>query len=270
VKNVNLIEAPNGVAGEIRIEVAHTSDDPGIDALIERTVREFRPAGIRVLWAKAQSQRIGLRVALTLAGSGAGVTGGVLSALNNSVEARLRTYLADLPPGGKARRAQMLKLVLDDERISDAELKIMPEGGNEVDELQLPADTILEVTTLTFTPPTYEVEAGAAAAISTVSAYLPIHLAAGVTLTNATSAITPALDSYLAARGPSAPLDVDGLAAAIRDDTRFALVRSEVIVTVEGGGRFLQLTDGVGSYALAVKERLQKGEVTIEPREGAL
>jgi uncharacterized phage protein gp47/JayE len=270
VKNVNIIEAPNGVAGEIRIEVAHTSTDPGIDALIDRTVREFRPAGIRVLWAKAQSQRVNVRVALTLAGSGAGVTGGVLSSLNNAVETRLRSYLSGLAPGGKARRAQMLKLVLDDERIGDAQVTLAPDGGAETDELQLPPDTTLEVVAVTFAPPAYETGESAAATVSNVSAYLPIHLAAGVTLTNASSAINTALDSYLASRGTGAPLDVDTLAAAIRDDTRFALVRNQAIVTVEGGGRFLQLTDGVGSYVLAGGERLQKGEISIEPREGAL
>ena len=270
VKNVNVIEAPNGVAGEIRLEVAHASDDPHIDAIIDRTIRDIRPAGIRVLWNKAQSKHVAVRVALTLAGSGAGVTGGVLNAINSVVETSLRQYLTDLPPGGKARRAQMLKLVLDDERISDAEVRLTPEGEGEVDELQLPEDTILEISALTFTPPTYEVAETAAAAVSTVSAALPIHLAAGVTLVNAISAITPALDSYLAGRNPSAPLDVDGLAAAIRDDSRFGLAREDVVVTVEGGGRFLQLTDGVGSYTPASNERLQKGEISIEPREGAM
>jgi hypothetical protein len=63
---------------------------------------------------------------------------------------------------------------------------------------------------------------------------------------------------------------VDGLAAAIRDDSRFGLARGEVVVTVEGGGRFLQLTDGVGSYTPASNELLQKGEITVEPREGAM
>ncbi len=270
IKNVNVVEAPNGVPGEIRIEVAHASDDPNIDAIIARTIEEIRPAGIRVLWNKAQSLSVAVTVTLTLAGSGAGVTGGVLSAINSAIEASLREYLTSLPPGGKARRAQLLKLVLADERVSDATVTLTPQGASAVDELQLPADTIIEVTSMSFTPPTYEVEDLTAAAVSTVSAYLPIHLAAGISLAQAISAITPAFDSYLAARAPSSPLDVDSLAAAIRDDSRFALVRNEVIVTVEGGGRFLQLTDGVGQYALATNERLQKAEVTIEPREGAL
>lgn len=268
VKNVNIIEAPNGVPGEIRVEVAHAGDDPLLDAAIERTIQEIRPAGIRVLWGKAANKRVGVRVTLTLAGSG--LTGGALSALNNAVEARLRPYLTDLPPGGKARRAQMLKIVLDDPQITDAQVTLLPEGEAEVDELQLPEDTIIEVTTFVFPAPTFEQASEAVATTSMVSALIPIHLVAGVTQTQATNALTPALDTYLASRNVGLPLDVDGLIAAIRDESRYAVVRAEVIVTVEGGGRFLQLTDGVGAYALATNERLQKDVVTIDVREGAL
>lgn len=268
VKNVNIVEAPNGVPGEIRVEVAHDGDDPAIDAAIQRTITAIRPAGIRVMWGRAANQRVGVRVAFTLAGSG--ITGGALAALNQGAEARLRSYLTALPPGGKARRAQMLKLMLEESRITDAQVTLLTEGGGETDELQLPADTVLEVSTFVFPPPAFEDGDQGAATLSAVSVLLPIHLVAGVTLIQATSAITPAMDSYLASRNPSAPLDVDGMVAAVRDDTRYAIIRSEVVVTVEGGGRFRQLADGVGQYTLGVNERLQKDQVTIDRREGDL
>ncbi len=44
--------------------------------------------------------------------------------------------------------------------------------------------------------------------------------------------------------------------AAIRDDSRFALIRAEATVTVETGERFLQLSDGVGEYMPGPGERL--------------
>jgi len=268
VKNVNIVEAPDGVPGEIRVEVAHDGDDPAIDAAIQRTITAIRPAGIRVVWGKAANQRVGVRVTLTLAGSR--LAGGALTAINNEAEGRLRPYLTGLPPGGKARRAQMLKLILEEPQITDAQVSLLPEGEDETDELQLPADTVIEVSTFVFPPPTFEDGGAGAATLSTVSLLLPIHLVAGVTLTQATSAITPAVDSYLASRSPSAPLDVDGMVAAIRDDTRYAIIRPDVLVTVEGGGRFWQLSDGVGQYALGANERLQKDQFTIDLREGDL
>ena len=57
---------------------------------------------------------------------------------------------------------------------------------------------------------------------------------------------------------------VDGLAAAIRDESRFVLVRADVMVTVEGNDRFLQLTDGVGSYSPATNETLQKANISFQ------
>jgi hypothetical protein len=56
--------------------------------------------------------------------------------------------------------------------------------------------------------------------------------------------------------------------AAVRDDTRFAAVRAEVIVTVESGQTFMQLTDGVGVYTPSLNETLQKGTLDVQPREG--
>lgn len=268
VKNVNIIEAPNGVPGEIRVEVAYPAADPEIERAIRETIEDIRPAGIRVVWNQASSKRITVRVALVLAGTG--VSGSDFATLKSSVEARLQPYLADLPPGGKARRAQMLKLVLDDARIADAVVTLLPEGEGEVDELELPSNTILEVAGFTFPTLTVEQAGAAPTIVATVSAILPIHLVAGITVAQATSAIQTALDGFLASRAPDQPLDVDRLAAAIRDDTRFALVRGEVIVTVESAGRFLQLTDGVGVYNPAPNERFQKGEISLDPREGAL
>jgi hypothetical protein len=86
----------------------------------------------------------------------------------------------------------------------------------------------------------------------------------------ASQAIHLALDSFLAGRKPDAPLTVDSLAAAIRDDTRFALSRAQVVVTVESGERFLQLTDGIGSYAPGANETLSKGSIEINPLEGGV
>lgn len=268
VKNVNIIEAPNDVPGEIRIEVAHVADNPNLEAIIGRRIEEMRPAGIRVLWSRAGGKRVNVRVKLTLAG--AGVAGSALAALNGGVEARLKPYLTALPPGGKARRAQMLKLVLEDARITDAEVTLLPEGEGAVDELELPANAVLEVVGFTFPTPTFEQAGAAPTIVSTVSALLPVHLVSGISLAQAASAIQSALDSFLASRAPDQPLDVDRIAAAIRDDSRFALIRAEAIVTVEGGGRFLQLTDGVGVYNPAPNERFQKGEITIDVREGML
>jgi hypothetical protein len=101
-----------------------------------------------------------------------------------------------------------------------------------------------------------------------VSVFLPVHLTAGTTQTEATTAIGNALAAHLSTRAPDAPLTFDSLAAAVRDDSRYALVRVEGRITIEAGERFQQLADGAGEYRPGPGEVLQKSDVAIDVREG--
>jgi hypothetical protein len=76
--------------------------------------------------------------------------------------------------------------------------------------------------------------------------------------------------AWLARSGPDVPLTVDALVGAIRDEGRFAIVRSQVIVAIERGDRFRQLSDGQGSYTPAPTETQQLGRVNAQVREGAV
>jgi uncharacterized phage protein gp47/JayE len=269
VNDVTLVEAPNGVYGEIRITVAYGSDTPDVRAAVAQTIEEFKPAGIRVIGAEAARVRVNVKGTLTLAG--AGLSPPDTAALTASLEGKLADYLTRIAPGGTARRAQMTALILSDSRVVDAKVTLTPQGQSEVEEWTLEAGQTLDVVRpFTFVTGAEQAQA-ADATTSRVSATLPIHLAPGITLANASDAINLALNGFLATRRPDAPLTVDGLAAAIRDDTRFALVRGDTLVTVEtADNRFLQLTDGVGSYAPGANETLQKGDIGIEPREGGV
>ncbi|WP_204319681.1 hypothetical protein, partial [Klebsiella aerogenes] len=68
----------------------------------------------------------------------------------------------------------------------------------------------------------------------------------------ASSATSPAASEN---SGPAVLPSGDSVTAAIRDDSRFALIRAEATVTVETGERFLQLSDGVGEYMPGPGER---------------
>lgn len=274
VKDVTIIEAPNGVAGEVRLEIAYSQEDDETRQLVDQRIRELRPAGIRVIYGEAVRKRVSARIALTLAG--AGLSGAELSDINAGVEQRIKDYMTALPPGDagggvKVRRAKLLALVLQDDRIVDAAVLLLPEGEAESEELTLAAGQVLEVVTpFDFETPAYEQALGAEPAITAlISIVVPLHLAAGVTQAAATEAITLATDSYLNGRGPESPLTVDSYIAAIRDDTRYAVVRAEVVATVEtADGRFLQLTDGLGDYQPAPNEKLQRQALDIAVKEG--
>jgi hypothetical protein len=168
------------------------------------------------------------------------------------------------------RRAQLAALALQDSRLVDVAVELRPAGREPTDTLQLGQGEALELGAVIFGRALTERAPEVSAAVSTVSALLPVHLLPGVTAAGATAAINAAFDSHLATRDQGAPLTVDGLAAAVRDDTRYALVRAEAHVTVEAGDRFRQLTDGVGEYLLGPNEVLQRGVVSIDVREGSV
>lgn len=268
VKDVAIMEHPNGVAGEIKIDIAYSTDAAEVLPLVQRRVEELRPAGIRVLpIGEAAKKRVAVQVALTLAGEG--VRGAELESLKQGAQARLDAYFKGIAPGGIIRRSQMLAKLMEDARIADAVITLTPAGSDPVSELQLAPGEVLEIENYSFPAPVSEV-AVAVDITSIVGGLMPVRLASGVTLAEARSAIDSAFVSHLAQRAPDRPLSADGLIAALRDETRYVIVRDALVVTVEtGDGRFVQLTDGVGAYEPVDGEKMEKGTLEVEPREGA-
>lgn len=269
VSTVNVVEAPNGVAGEIRIEIGYADDSARARERVARRIEELRAAGIRVITGDAARLVLDLEISLTL--TGASIAPDERAAVEAGIERRLSDHLAGLAPGSRIRRARLVSLVMADDRVVDAAVTLVAEGREPSDELTLDPDAIVELGDFKFAAPAFEEAGGPAAAVEAqVSILLPVHLVPGVTLAEATSAIRPAAESHVRGRGSEAPLTVDGLAAAIRDDSRFALVRADAVITVEVGGRFRQLTEGAGSYVPADNETLVIRTLEIEPREGGV
>ena len=262
VREVAVTERPNEIAGEIKIEVAYENDTPEIRRLVQERIDDFRPAGIRVLAGDAALQVVTLNVALTLAG--AHLSDNERLQLENGIASRLTTYLESLPPNGTIRPARLTTLVLEDARVVDAAVTLEPTVIGQ------PLTAVLEVTNVRFAPPLFELAPAASPATSAdVTVDLPILLVSGVTAAQATSAIQQAVATYLAGFTTNTPLTVANLLAAIRNDTQYAAVRPETLVTVEdAGGLFLQLSDGVGTYTPASNETLQLAALNLAVREG--
>jgi hypothetical protein len=267
VKDVAITEHPNGVAGELKIDVAYSADIATVLPLVQRRVEELRPAGVRVLPIGEAAKRIfSVGIALTL--SGAGVSGAELESLKTGVQDRLAAYFKGIAAGGTIRRSQMLAKIIEDQRIADAIVTLTPETGDPVQEASLDVGEIVEITGYSFATPVSE-QTAATTLASTVDLTLPVTLVAGVTKGEADSAIDLAFTSYLAQRAPDKPLTGDGIIAALRDDTRYAIDRAGMVAAVErGDGTFVQLTDGVGTYAPADGETVTKGTLDISVQEG--
>jgi hypothetical protein len=131
VKNVNITEAPNGVPGEVRIDVAYNDDRPEVRAQVARRIEEIRPAGIRVVAGDVARLKLGVRVELTLAG--AGPEPAELAALTAALQVKIAGFLKGLAPGATARRAQLAALALSDPRVVDARVVMLAVGRAEAE-----------------------------------------------------------------------------------------------------------------------------------------
>lgn len=149
----------------------------------------------------------------------------------------------------------------------DAQIVLKPAGGAEAEELVLQPGQAITVTGVEFTAPQAE---SSPAITAKVSVIVPVHLVGATTEADATDTLKKSVAAYVAKGAPDLPLSVDGLVGAIRDDSRFAIVRAEVVLTVEKGDRFFQLVDRSGSYTPTASEGLVVGDVGVQVREGAV
>lgn len=267
VKAVAITEFPNGVAGEIQVDVAYEREDADVEAEVAARIDDLRPAGIRVIPTRAASIDVTIAVTLTLAGSGVGADDEAV--LRADVEARLVEHIDGLPPAGTLRQAQAVMAVLVDPRIVDASFEFAV-GGAPSATVTAPTGTVLHaVQPFTFTITAENGDAVVGTTIH-VDAFLPVHLVAGVTAAEATTAITTAVSSWLGGLHGGAEVTVDGLVAAVRDDTRYQVLRTEVSVTTEAGDRFLSLADGLGAQPVGASDRAVARTITVDVREGGV
>ena len=271
VQDVAITEFPNGVPGELQIVVAYRDDTPEVHREVDRVIKATRPAGVRVTSGVATPVRIDAQLELVLAGA-VMPADAELDALTASAVDRVTAVLSGTPTGGLVRRAQLSAAVLADPGIVDATVTLAAPGQPGGSELQLPAGGVAQAGRVSVTRVHTESAADAALSVATADVLLPMHLVAGVTATQAQAAVTLAVDAYLSGIGPDVELTVDALLAAVRDDTRYAAVRTDAVVTVTTGGpgqeRFRQLTDGVGGYTPATGEVIRRGQVDLDVREG--
>ncbi|HVE70030.1 MAG TPA: hypothetical protein VNI54_01580 [Thermoanaerobaculia bacterium] len=261
VKDVVVTERPNGVAGEIKVDVAYSDESDAVKAVVAARIEDLRPAGIRVIAAEAAKKSAEVSAVLTLAG--ASLPTADVDAIHASVEAKLREALQAIVPGGAVRRAQLTALVLADTRIVDAGIDVTSDGAELT---SLPEGTVLEVKGIEITS-SFENAAGAPAITSSVSVTLPLHLAGATTQAAAQATIESKLDAHMATRTSAAPLTFDSLANAIRNDAQFALVRPEGLITIESQGTFRQIADTAGQqYVPQATEKLVRGPVVLEVR----
>jgi hypothetical protein len=140
------------------------------------------------------------------------------------------------------------------------------DGGPQGESAQLADGSALEVGAFTFPPAATETQAAAPAVLADIE--IPVVLVGAITAAEAQGALKLAVESYLATP-PAGGLSVDGMIGAVRDETRYAVVRAEVTATFEAAGRFTRLTDGQGNYVLLQGQTVTLRTYTANVQEGS-
>jgi len=269
IKAVTVTEFPNDIPGEVLLDIAYGEDTPDVRAEVNEKIRQFKPAGIRVLTAEADILEVRVSVELTLAGTGVAESG--IAALRTGVESAIGDYLEKLEPGSQARRAQMASQVLADTRIVDCRITLIPGEQAAVEALSLSSNQIIEVIR-PFEFPLIESEDLPAplARLVVISAMVPYLPDAGTTQAEAEASLLLAYNSFIRSRSANNVITVDALATALRDDSRYALIREDIILTVEVEETFLQLSDGLGSFTPQDSDNISSGDASFSLTEGGL
>lgn len=269
VKDVAVTEFPNGVGGELRVDVAYEreGDIETEQAVVDR-LDDLRPAGILI----PRPSRVApapVTVAATITLAGSGVTQTELVTLQADLQQRVVDLIRSLPPAGVVRQAQVVIAALSDPRVVDASFDFSL-GGTPEPSITAPQGTVLDpVVPFAFTVATESGDVGPGVIVK-VDARVPIQLAAGVTGAEAESAINMAAQSWANLLKPGDVITVAALIAAVRDESRFAVVREDVSMTTEAADRFIQLVDGVGGHPLAPNDTVSLTSIGVDVREGGI
>jgi hypothetical protein len=268
VSAVTVAEYPDPavpVPGVLRIDIALSEDNELNRRLADGRLHELRPAGIFVERHWAGKVTLAFRVDLVLVGSSLPTS--VVSDIKDGITQRLASHARDLGPGDTLRMAPLVSLAMQDARVVDAQISIAADGvpvsGVSYTLATGKAAGVDAVAPVTFGTITFD-EAGAQGAVI-------VHVEADLAATSLTidkaaleSLLRAKLDTFVGGLLPNAAVTFDQLAGAVRDDTKFALVRSRSVFGFdqEGGG-FTELRDNDPAYAVPINATVRVRAVRI-------
>lgn len=241
--------SPVAMPGMLRVDVALKEDNALNRALVDKKIRELRPAGIFIERAWAEPLPLAFTIGLTLTGSG--LASSELEALRRGVRERLTDFIAGVGPGQVIRQARLISLVLQDDRIADLNL-VMRADGQTISESAWTVPTGKTVRLdgdqpFTFGTPTYEDQPAATGVTlvyvdATVGAQ-QLSIAAGAV----EAKVRPRMEALLGQLQPGAGLTFPDVLAALRDQAEgsaaeWVVAPDKTTINLEPeGGAFVEL-----------------------------
>jgi Baseplate J-like protein len=271
VRDVKIIEMPNGVPGEVMLNVSlaqnvTTQGDELPDA-VKACIEDLRPAGIRIVGGKAGTVDLAAKVQLTLAGSQ--LAKAEVSKVQDQVRKTLVGEVARRGVGDRVRIKPMVAAVLKDERIVDADILLAIKGSAPAGtDLDPPAGAAvqLDAANISFNPETFDqpLPAGQTVPLD-ISAKVGALLQGTVTATQAQSLLTAKLKSAFGSVAADTSVDINFLLNALRDDANYTLDPMKLQVTLTSPQQFVQIMQGSGVFRVLAAYRFNVRDVEVSP-----
>jgi len=256
VRDVQVVEMPNGVPGEVRLVVSLAEPTPGgglPPSVLER-VEALRPAGIRVLVDGAGSAALAAKVDLVLAGSH--LPPAEVEKVHRAVSERLAAEVRKKGVGEKIRLRPLVSALLADARVVDATLSLGSKGGSAAppgeDFQPSPGVTVtLDPSDVSFGTDTYDqpLPAGTTVPVE-VRAVVGATPLAGVPLDQIKAQVTARLTDFFGRLTSGTTLDAAAVLQVLRDDSKYAVDPLRLTVTLTAQDQFAQLLQGGPSFTV--------------------
>lgn len=271
VRDVALVEMPNGVPGEIRLSIQLDESAPAGAGLPQRVldrIEELRAAGIRVVGESAPKIALAAQLALVLAGSGA--SSAEVASVHAAARKRLVEEVKRRGVGERIRVKPLVAALLGDARIVDATLAIGPPGGtaNAGDDYQPAAGTgtTLEEGDVAFAADTYADPAPAPGKVNIeVSAQIGAAPVGGTGPDAIRSELEARLTAYVATLGAGMTIDAASFREALRKDALYAIDPLKLTVTLAVQDGFVSLAEGGRSFEVKAEHSLTATGVQLLP-----
>jgi hypothetical protein len=247
VRDVSIIEMPNGVPGEIRLVVSMAEPGASTDPVLAR-IEELRPAGIRVLLEGAGSLALQAQVQLVLAGSQMPAT--EVQQVHNSARDTLVGEIRKKGVGDRIRIKPLVAALLADGRIVDAQIILGVKGGavgqpGEDFTPDAKAAVSLAPEDVSFGAEVFDQPlAGARRIVVEVRTVIGAQPQPGTVIDAVNAQITSRLKQFFSALGPGTSVTAETLLTALRDDAKYAIDPMRMAVTLTAGDQFVQIVQG--------------------------
>lgn len=258
VRDVKIVDMPNGVPGEIQLSVSLAAGGDGpLPPAVRRRIEELRPAGIRVVASPASRLALQVRVGLILAGSFQPAA--EIDAIRAAVRRELIDAVQRNGVGRPLRARPLAAALLADPRLVDVTLTLGAQGQTAGQaspaagsDFTPPEAAIVDLAeqdivfdTETYDQPTAD---GAPTVDVEVRAVLTLTLVAGFALAAAKTQLGNRLQAFFGTQTAGSEITFDQLLAALRDDGHYAIDPLRLRVTLAADDQFAQLAQGGPRY----------------------